>query len=452
MLSVLVVLLGAHDVVVESPVGAKATLDWNRPVSCLALRPSKLVPSGEYRVQCERAMRTCYAAPTRVSITNEAGELVEGEEPLSRVNEGCTSYIEGVSEQQLARHEWRFQLANPEAPPGWYRDERGRVMQVNFDLGRRVYVGGAWAPFYRRDGNGSLARGRVEFGIDISINSDNQRHQHRLHFLETSALLGTTPLMTRFEATVARYSVSSQRQRAPLWITTFIGEPRRFDLPLNLGWAAEAARFESLGSKNYLTIAELDATLDLWNSADLDSFIRLRVGPSLEFDLDVKAAYFKPVVALEANLVLDRDGFHHVTASAVGEKLFWEPAIEGRGVSPQRLRIKAGYEVILFALNDYPFTLVIDGRANWRDDVPVLKGWEFAGDIGLRFSLWAPARHQSQQVRTRPAFLPQPPVANPPAPTEAPKEEETPPPAEEEKTESNTEKLIKAVKALGEKK
>ena len=449
MLSALVVLLGAHDVAVELPAGPKPTLDFSRPVACLAclsLKPSKLVPSGEYRVQCEPSTRTCYAAPKRVLITTQGGELIEGEEPLSRVSDVCTSYIDGVSAQSLARQEWRFELAIPEAPPGWYRDERGRVMQVNFDLGRRIFVGGAWAPFYRPDLTGSLARARVEFGISITLNSGDQRHQHRLHFLETTALLGNTPLATRFEASVARYDVSSHRQRAPLWLTTFIGAPRRFDLPLNLGWAAEAARFESLGGKNYLTIAELDVTVDLWNSAELDSFIRLRAGPSLEYDFDAKGAYFKPVVALEADLTLDRDGFHHVTASATGEKLFWEPMIEGRGVSPQRLRIKAGYEVILFALNDYPFTLTLDDRANWRDDVPALEGWEFTGNVGLRFSLWAPARHQSTQVRTRPAYLPPPPVANPPAPKE--KEEETPPPPQE-KSESNTQKLIKAaVKAL----
>lgn len=414
MLSALVVLLGAHDVAVEAPVGAKTTLDWNRPVACLGLRPSKLVPSGEYRVQCEQATRTCYAAPSRVLITTESGALVEGEEPLARVSEVCTSYVAGVSLDSLER-EWRFELAIAEAPPGWYRDERGRVMQVNFDLGRRIFVGGAWAPFYRPDLAGSLARARVEFGISVTLNSDDQRHQHRLHFLETTALLGSNPLATRFEASVARYHVSSHRQRAPLWLTTFIGEPRRFELPLNLGWAAEAARFESLGGKNFMTIAELDATLDFWNSADLDSFIRLRAGPSLEYDFDARGLSFKPVVALEADLTLDRDGFHHVTASATGEKLFWEPMIEGRGVSPQRLKLKAGYEVILFALNDYPFTLVVDGRASWRDDVPALKGWEFAANLGLRFSLWAPARHQSTQVRTRPVSLPRPP--------EPPKEE-----------------------------
>ena len=310
-------------------------------------------------------------------------------------------------------------------------------MQVNFDLGRRVFLGGAWAPYYRPDGTSSLRRARVEFGVSITLNSDDKKHQHRLYLLETTAILGGTPVASRFEASVIRYDVSNRKQGAPLWLTTFIGEPRRFDLPLNLGWAAEAVRFEALGSKTFMTIAELDVTLDLWNSVDLDSYVRLRAGPALEYDFDAKGAYLKTVAAIEADLTLDRDGFHHFTASATGEKLFFEPAVEGRGVSPQRLRIKAGYEVILFALNDYPVTLVIDGRAAWRDDVPALKGWEFAGNAGLRFSLWAPARHQSELVRVRPAFV-APPATNPPV--------DQPPSGE-----SNTERLIRAAKAFREK-
>jgi hypothetical protein len=452
MLSALAFLLGAIDVTVEAPVGPKSTLDWNKPVVCLTLTPSKTVPSGEYRVQCEAAIHTCFAAPTRILVDG-----VEGEEPLSRVSDACSSSLAGVSQQSLDQPQWRFEEAIAEAAPGWYRDERGRVMQVNFDLGRRVFLGGAWAPYYRPDGTGFIpGRAKVEFGISVTANANSENQQHRWHFLETTAWLGKNPLDSRFEASVVRYEVSNHHQRAPLWVTTFIGQPRRFDLPLNLGWAAEAGRFESLGAKNFLSIIELDATLDLWNSADLDSFIRVRVGPALEYDFDAKAAYFRPAVALEGELTLDRDGFHHLAASALGEKLIFEPVVEGRGVSPNRLKLKVGYEVILFALNDYPLTLVVDGRGTWRDDVPALKGWEFSFNTGLRFSLWAPARHSSEQVRTRPAYLPPTPVANPPLPAIAPEPEPAPKPEPQpERTDdglSDTERLIRAAKRLRDRK
>jgi hypothetical protein len=450
MLSALLFLLGAHDVSVQPSVGPKSTLDWNKPVACLFLAPSKEVPSGEYRVQCDPQVRTCYAAPNHLLVDG-----VESDEPLARVAEGCVSYLEVGNPISLEQQGWRFEEAIAEAPPGWYRDERGRVMQVNFDLGRRVFVGGAWAPYYRPDGTGFvLSRARVELGVSVTTNANNDSQQQRWHFLEGTVWLGRNAIDTRVEASLLRFDLSSRHQRAPLWVTTFIGEPRRFDLPLNFGFWGEAGRFESLGGRTFVTIAELDVTLDLWNSVDLDSYVRVRVGPGLEYDINAKGAYFRPAVAVEGDLTLDRDGFHHLTASATGEKLFFEPAVEGRGLSPQRVRIKAGYEVILVALNDYPLTLVVDGRAAWRDDVVLLKGWDFSLNAGLRFSLWAPARHSSQQVRTRPAFVGPVPVANPPAPAPVVAPEPTPEPAPEpaplpESTESDTEKLIRAAaKAL----
>jgi hypothetical protein len=300
-----------------------------------------------------------------------------------------------------------------------------------------VFFGGAWAPYYRPDGTGFVAsRARVEFGGEATVNGNDEHQQHRFHFLEATLWLGRDSRDLRLEASVIRYDTSSHHDRAPLWLTTFVGTPRRFDLPLNLGWAAEAGRFEVLGGRTFITIAELDATLDLWTSEDLDSYLRVRLGPALEYDVEGKGAYFRPAVALEGHFVLDPNGFHHLVASGAGEKLIFEPADPGRGVSPNRLRFKAGYEVILFALNDYPVTFSLDGRATWRDDVPSLKGWEFSGNAGLRFSLWAPARHFATTA-SRP-FVP-------PAATTVPAT--LPPPAEQTSTDdglTDTERLIRA--------
>jgi hypothetical protein len=437
MLPTLLLLLGAYDVTVQPAPAEKSRLDWDKPVACMLLKPSKTVPSGEYRVQCDLTAHTCLAAPNRVLVDG-----VEGEETLSRVNDSCTSYLDADVIHALEKGEWPLIEAIAEAPPGWYRDERGRVMQVNFDLGRRVFFGGAWAPYYRPDGTGFVpGRARVEFGGSATTNARDDHQQHRFHFLEATLWLGSNPRDLRFEASVLRYDTSSRHERAPLWLTTFVGQPKRFDIPLNFGWGGEAGRFEALGGRTFVTFIELDVTLDLWLSADLDSYLRVRLGPALEYDVEGKGAYLRPTVAVEGDFTLDRDGFHHLTASAVGEKLVFEPADPGRGVSPNRLRVKAGYEVILFALNDYPVTFTLDGRAVWRDDVPALKGWEFSGNAGLRFSLWAPARHLSAPVVARPVRVApvrvKIPVANPPL-----EEEET----KSEDGLTDTQRLIRAAK------
>jgi hypothetical protein len=392
MLSLLawMTLAAAPDVVVQPPTGARESLDWDKPIWCVSLPPTKTVPSGEFRVQCDEARQRCLVTPRTVLVDGVAGT-----EPLARVREDCFVPYADVGGEVLARAKsegWRFEEANAETQPGWYRDERGRVMQVNFDLGRRVYVGGSWSPFYRPDGAGSLGRARPELGVSITWQGDEGRHQHRLHLVEGAAWLGVADDL-RFELSSARYDSSVRRVQPPLWLTTFVGKPRRFDLDLNVTWAAEVGRFESLGGRTFLGIAEADVVVDFWHSVDLDSFVRVRAGPGLESDLTEKAVYFRPAVALEADVTLDRDGFHHLTASALGEKLFGEPALAGRPTSPQRLKLRAGYEVILLAINDYPLSLVLDLRATWRDDVPTLRGWEFQANAGLRFSLWAPARY-----------------------------------------------------------
>jgi len=392
-------LAAAPEVVVSPHAGARASLDWDARTWCVRLAPTKAVPSGEFRVQCDAEKKRCLAAPRTVLVDGVAGE-----EPLARVRDDCWELFTGEEGAQLlaqAKEEgWRFEEATAEAPPGWYRDERGRVMQVNFDLGRRVYFGGSWSPFYRPDGAGAWGRGRPEVGVSITWMGDGGRQQHRLHFVEGAAWLGKSDDL-RFELSSARYDSSVRRNQPPLWLTTFVGKPRRFDLDLNVTWAAELARFEALGGRTFLGVAEADVAVDLWHSVDPDSFVRVRAGPALELDLVEKAAYFRPAVALEADLTLDRDGFHHLVASALGEKLFWAPAVADRPGSPQRLKLRAGYEVILLALNDYPLTLVLDARATWRDDVPTLKGWEFQANAGLRFSLWAPARFSATDAAER---------------------------------------------------
>ncbi len=385
----LVLLVSAQLPVVQPADGPPPQLDFERTVSCTQLEPSKKVPSGTYRVQCDPETRSCLAAPDAVLVDGVASE-----QELARVR-FCAHDAPAV--RAALKEGWPFREAVAEAPPGWYRDERGRVMQVNFDLGRRVYFGGAWSPFYR-PGAGEAGRARPEVGVSITWGQPGGDVLHRLRLLEGSAWVGADP---RYEAVLARYDYSVRRREPALWLTTFVGRPRRFDLDLNLSWGFEVLRVEGLGGKNFLSIAQADVILDVWHSRDLESYVRARVGPGLEYDLDLKGVYFRPGAAVEADFTLDRDGFHHLTGSAVGEQLVLAPAMAGRPASPSRLKLRVGYEVILVAINDYPLTLVADGRATWRNDAPALPGWEFQGNLGLRFSFWAPARRGAALVPVR---------------------------------------------------
>lgn len=371
------------------PAKERLELEVDKPIYCVTMKPTARVPSGLFRVQCDKDRRVCLAAPQRLLSTSG-----ETSAPIER-SDGCWSDGVAQVEKRIAEG-YRFVEAVAEAPPGWYRDAFGRVLQVNFDLHRRVYFGGGWAPSFYPRSPYQLGRGRADFGIEIDV-SNGWRQVHRLRFLETTAWLGPD---TRIDGALVRYHFSRVAPVAPLHLTTFFGAPRRFDLNLNIvGWF-EALRFEWVQNHGFLTIVNAQPAFDLWVSRDLDSYVRIRVGPALELDLVSRSPALKLEGALEGDFTIDRDGFHHLTAQVQAEKLFFDAPQAFRVSNPQRLRLRAGYEVILLAINDYPLTAVIDGRAIWRDDLPAVRaGWDFQAFVGLRFSFWAPARRALELKR-----------------------------------------------------
>jgi hypothetical protein len=384
---------------VEPAQGEIPHLQFDKEIFCAHLNPTKAVPSGNFRVQCDKESHVCLAAPTKV-----LRDGVESEEELQRV--GLCSSLSDVDLARLESEEYHFVEAVADAPDGWFRDDLGRIVQVNFDLHRRVYFGGAWGPLYQPGPYPNLShqalyvgRGRADFGIEVDVANDGGREMHRLHFLDGSAWLGSE---TRIMATAARYDFSLRRVAPPLWLTTFVGRPQRIDLDVNISGWFEALRLELVSDKSFLTLVSANAAFDLWHSKDLQSYLRVRLGPAAELDVQAKALALRPEAAVEGDFTLDHDGFHHVTFAVTGEKLFFGPHLDGRRDNPERVRGKAGYEVILLAINDYPVTLVLDGFAGWRDDLPnVVPGWEFGADAGLRFSFWAPQRRTATQVNHR---------------------------------------------------
>src|SRR5581483_7257035 len=150
---------------VEAAQGDKPHLAYDKEIFCADLLPTKVVPSGKFRVQCDAETKTCLAAPNKV-----LHDGVESEEDLQRT--GLCSAMPPAEVQRLSGDGYRFVEAVAEAPDGWYRDDLGRIVQVNFDLHRRVYFGGTWSPLYRpgpisnfSQQSGMPGRARADFGI-----------------------------------------------------------------------------------------------------------------------------------------------------------------------------------------------------------------------------------------------------------------------------------------------
>ncbi|MFY1829756.1 hypothetical protein ACN47A_27820 [Myxococcus fulvus] len=380
--------------VIQPPADPLPVQDSERPVVCLTLPPTPAVPSGYWRAQCDSRERRCLISPQHELDMDgqETGRMLERAR-------GCILERDAAIPADELRT-YRLEPSIADAPRGWYRDERGRVMQFNFDLHRRIFLGGAWSPLWR-EGVPREDRVRLDFGIAVEI--ADERHLHRLRVLETEVLLGQRTL----DSTLLRYDFSVERDDPLFRITTFFGEPRRYDISLDMGLWLEALRVEEVErgelQGGFLTWGSVHATLDLWHSRDMVSYVRVRAGPSAERDYENDVNTLVPGAVLEADLTLDRDGFHHLRLGVEAEKVLLSRAIRGRPLRPERLKVSAGYELILIAINDQPLSLVVDARGMWRNDIPYLpQRWEWSASAGLRFSLWAPARRSAptaQQAR-----------------------------------------------------
>jgi hypothetical protein len=246
---------------------------------------------------------------------------------------------------------------------------------------------------------------RADLGLEIESPSDDGRTLYRWHVLDGSVYLGSG--VPSYDVTAVQFDWSNARSQPLFFLTTFVGEPRRHDLNLDVGAWFQTMHLEWLRrggeTESFLTLGAAAITTDLWHSKDLSSFVRLRAGAAAELDTLRHGTGLKPEAALEGDLTLDADGFHHVRFSAEGEKVYFGPAAEGRAdPNPERLRMMLGYEVIVVAINDQPVTLVVDTQATYRDDfATIAPGWEVTGEVGLRFSLWAPARRSAPVVTAR---------------------------------------------------
>jgi hypothetical protein len=345
-----------------------------------------------YRAQCDEEKRTCLVAPD--------AELDADAQPTSRLERAPECAGPPLLVSDLTSRRYTVVPALAEAPPGWYRDERQRAMQVDFDLNARFYLGGgllyplADAPY--SGGAVVSAGGRY----DRPFTWWDAPALARMHFLEGY----TTADGKNAELLVFGVDASRVYPTPLLRITTFFGKPRRFDPPLYFGLWAEGLRMEFLetnaGEQFDRTMFLNGAvTVDVFRSKDLSDFVRLRVGAGYEEAMAGAWGSFVPHAALEGELTLGDTGSHHVRAVAQTELL----TDSGDGLDARlpanraRTTVKAEYEAVIFALNNQPVTLAVEAKAVKRNDVPDYPtAWVPYVGAQLRFNFWAPPRRDAK--------------------------------------------------------
>jgi hypothetical protein len=300
-----------------------------------------------------------------------------------------------------------------DSPYGWYRWSDGAVSQINFDLHKRLYIGGSWAPIFTSgDQTHPEEAGNGRVGVDFGLleyqyytgGLGKTKMRHRVSLMEGH--MDLAPFGARIRA--LHYDLSVRYATPLLRIVTFFGKPRRYDGRLNLGaWfeggdlevhQAPAAGGAGIEAENLWRFATAMATADIWQSDDLYSFVRLRAGLGLErtyTDNGPERDALTPAAAIDADFTLDAEGRHHLTGLVEYEAPIYNDTYPLVGDRAQRRRVEAAYEWLFTTANDQPFTLRIAGGTAWRDDIPgAIPQWATYANIGLRFSLWAPPRRK----------------------------------------------------------
>jgi len=359
---------------------------WDRPVLCLFDGKGEPIYA-----QCDAARKRCLFH--RGCFGKTKGELCK---PLERMKP-CEEPAPDRRYEQLMANGTEFVPAIAEAPPGWRRDEAGRVFQTDFDMNRRVWLGGRWEPSYGPASQERLGRAVVEMGIRAEMLSQDTRSRYRFRALVGQVALN--PLGVR--GTAFRFDSSHESETPFLRFSTFWPEPRRHDLFLNVGWWVDVIGLEhrprGTHDETHVRFAGAGGTWDLWHSSDMTSYFRLRLGAAFD-DLYVKSAEHRhrlaltPVAALEADVIFDEAGMHRLTiASGYDTPVAWFEGEAGPPTFTQRFINSLAYETIVLAVNDQPITLRISGEGGYRDDViEDAAGWEVRGGAGLRINFWAP--------------------------------------------------------------
>lgn len=233
----------------------------------------------------------------------------------------------------------------------------------------------------------------LDSGFRVEWMADSHRTRYRLRAFESTVQLN--PLAV--DATLLELD-SGHESMSPLFrLTTLWLEPDRHDLHVNMGLWGQLGKIEyrprGSESDTVIRIAGAGMAMDFWHSVDMYSYVRLAVAADAYHNTEAHERYaLTPIQALEMDLTLDREGFHHLAVQLVAEQPL---VLNDKGLADNHIHAsaKAIYEVVLLAINDPPLSAYVSVGGGYRDDLMgVPDGWEFNANLGFRFSLWVPSR------------------------------------------------------------
>ena len=368
-------------------------LAWDRSVTCFSTPEGKIV-----RVQCDnRGNQTvCLQASNEGKYGGDIDHVKE-----------CDSVQSEAAYRQLAASA-KLVPALAEVPPGYERGGTGRAYQVKFDLLNRIYLGASWVPTFQLTQESLLnpadmfGRGQAEMGIQISYLSYKGRSRHDIHILEGSATFADLELRGQLFS----YDYQHLHTRPALYLTSFFGKPRLYEVAPPLGWGFRVLRVNdrppAFRDTLDMEFAEVHAAWNPWQSKDLYNHFRIEAGVDVgKFwqdrndvaqGLGTGSSYAGFGAEAKLRVVADDSGLHNIHLDfAYRHPTYLDGPKAGSGAND--FTLKGAYEGIFVAINDQPLSFRATAEVASREDpFTGVRNLEVRTTVGLRFSFWAPPR------------------------------------------------------------
>src|SRR6185295_7197962 len=255
-----------------------------------------------------------------------------------------------------------------EPDPGYFTDAAGRRMRVDFDPGRRAFLGSAHAPIV--DAGGLSAErigleGGISFRHAVDFADEGVRWKLQHDFALASVGLGRPDTTVRGEL----YALRFLRWSADGSVVVPTTPPRRFGFPFGVGFDAAVGRVDlhaGTAAQGEIGIARGALLLDLLPHRALGTYAIVGVGPRYDLRVDgadrtvehVVVPFSEPEVALH----LESANGRHVLWARAGGGYAWT---SGHGAGAQA-GASLSYEAVVLAVNDLP--LSVGAAVRWRWD------------------------------------------------------------------------------------
>ena len=275
-------------------------------------------------------------------------------------------------------------------PPGYELDDRGRLMRTSFDLSSRYYLGvydmlRIYENQERRWDRHSLL---IEVGGTYEFYDAEESVRHRNRYAEGRLSLAPFEL----SGLVYGYDMSRSSDEAPLWITTFIGEPRRFDIPIAIGGGYSIGRIyyrhTEVDELMLLDLGEAHINWEFFQGRRLQNYLFFTTGAGVGI-LNRKEAervdfYAAPEVGVRGSWTVARNG---LTQVGFHGRMQWAWSVDSGHWKMGSFQAKAEWSPL--AINDQPLTLFLAPEVRYSDIPQVeLQGLEARAIIGLRLNLF----------------------------------------------------------------